>query len=181
MEEKSVGHFGCTPPPNSKEANHHKRVIHVQFLELDMTHIGASSCNTCMSVEDKVYQMVAELQPILQKVDTDIKVEKTLVTDIEHAKALRFKASPSIRIAGFEMIPTKGDIFGLGERYWEWKGALYPSPPVALFIDAVLRVYVDNGLMPDTTSDSYQIPDALKEYFTNPSVQQPQRGSCGCS
>jgi len=180
MEEKSASQCGCSPQLHETETNHRSRVITVQFLELDMTHIGASSCSACMSVEDQLHQMVTELQPIFEKVDTAIKIEKKLVTSLEQAKTLQFKASPSIRIAEIEIIPTKGDILGLGERYWEWNGTFYSSPPTALVVDALLRAYANNGIVPDKTPTSYEVPYYLQEYFVNPSVKT-QSGNCGCS
>ncbi|MFS0722428.1 DUF2703 domain-containing protein [Paenibacillus sp. 1P07SE] len=177
MSENS-SQCGCTPLP--KPAKAQRRVIEVQFLELDMTLIDSSSCNTCLSVEDQIHQLLAELQPVLRRVDTDIKFEKTLVTDVEQAQTLRFKASPTIRIGGFDMIPTKGDLLGLGERYWEWEGVLYPSPPAALFIDAVLRAYVDSHAMADTTTDPYHMPENLKDFFAKLSGSS-KSGGCDCS
>ncbi|WP_269431682.1 DUF2703 domain-containing protein [Bacillus sp. JCM 19034] len=145
-----------------------------------MSRSGVSSCNTCMSVEDQVLQMVADLRPVLEKVNTVVQVKKTIVQSLNQAEELQFKASPSIRIDGLEVLPTQGDIFGLGERFWEWEGSLYNAPPTALIVDTILRAYANSEQTQNTTPFIYQTPEPLREYFTD-SFEKNINDNCECS
>ncbi|MCK0471180.1 DUF2703 domain-containing protein [Halalkalibacter sp. APA_J-10(15)] len=160
-----------------------KRRITVDFLELDMTRVGASSCSTCTSVEEQVSQVLEEVKPILEKVDTIIEFKKTLVQSLEQAKALHFKASPTIRIAETEIIPTKGDVLGLEDRYWEWQGNDHPTPPSGLIIDALLRAYVGDKNVPELATEVFQVSNSLKAYFAKQSTDElstEKANDCGC-
>ncbi|GAE31638.1 DUF2703 domain-containing protein [Alkalihalobacillus hemicellulosilyticus] len=168
---------------SSRASNNDKRRITVHFLELDMTRVGASSCSTCTSVEEQVSQVIDELKPILEQVDTVIEFKKTLIQSLEQTKSLHFKASPTIRIAEMEIIPTKGDVHGLEDRYWEWNGNDYSTPPSGLIIDAVLRAYVEDKKVSDLETEAFQVPDSLKVYFAKQSPEElasEKANDCGC-
>ena len=157
----------------------HQRTLRVQFLELDMTQRGAVSCNTCMSVEDQVRQVIADLQPVFDQVDTVIEMEKTLIKSLEQAEDMHFAASPTIRVGNREVVPFQGDLFGFGARQWEWQGGVYEAPPLALIVDAILRAYASEN---EETQESraYQSAEALKNYFSN-IPKDGAKGDCGCS
>src|SRR5690625_1037028 len=175
MVEKINQQCGC----GTDVQTGHQRTLRVQFLELDMTHQGAASCNTCMSVENQVRQVITDLQPVFDQVDTVIEMEKTLIKSLEQAEDFHFAASPTIRVGNREVVPFQGDLFGFGARQWEWQREVYEAPPIALIVDAILRAYAsENEEIPE--SHSYQSPEALKNFFSNFS-KDGSTGVCGCS
>nr|AGQ45446.1 Putative arsenical resistance operon repressor ArsD [Bacillaceae bacterium JMAK1] len=173
----------CTPSPTTASGIDQRRIT-LHFLELDMTRDGARSCSACTSVEEQVRQVISDAEPILEQVNTVIEFEKTLVQSLEQAESLCFKASPTIRIAEMEILPTKGDIHGLGDRYWEWHENDYATPPSGLIMDAVLRAYVEDKEIPELKTDNFQVPNALIEYFSKKrpeSLTDQESNDCGCS
>lgn len=142
------------------------KVLTIEVLELDMSHIGSVSCNTCGTVESTVNKLADELNEIFRRTDTEIQVKNILISNLEEVEKHRFKASPTIRVGKMEIIPTEGDITGLGERYWMWKGESFSLPPAGLIIDTVLRAYSDHPIDAKSVTMEYQMPKVLRSYFT---------------
>ncbi|KAB8333743.1 DUF2703 domain-containing protein [Scytonema tolypothrichoides VB-61278] len=157
------------------------RTIVVQFLELDMSRAGATSCATCTSTEAQLDAVIARLQPVLAEVGTGVIIEKMLIQSLEQAHALRFAASPTIRVAGHDIVPSRGDLFGFGERFWDWHGQSFSSPPPAAIIDAVLRAYSDDASPASPTRLTPGLPDELVSFFAGSSNTGPSSSTCGCS
>lgn len=155
------------------------RRISVQLLELDMSLSGDSGCSTCSSAENQIRELVANIQPFFDRVHLEICIEKIMVQSLEQAERLKFRASPTIRIHGKEIVPEQGDLFGFGPRYWSWEGKEYVSPPESLIVDALLRAYPKNDAEP-LPNHSYQLPERLKEFFSIPQEADTEQNSC-CS
>lgn len=151
--------------------------IDLIFLEVDMSDRGANSCGACDIAKSRLNAALELARPILGEAGYDIRVNHITVRSEEQARELNFVGSPTLRVAGSEVVPQH--VPNSENRLWLWGGREFSEPPVGLFLDLILQ-----GLRTKKTVAENQpvreIPAYLRKYLQ--STKPAEVSTCGsCS
>lgn len=145
--------------------------IDLLFLEVDMSGSGKKSCGACDVAESRLNTALDLARPLLAEAGYAVRVNKMQVTTEEQARRLKFVGSPTLRVAGSEVVPRHVPD-GEG-RVWSWAGKEFAEPPVGLFLDLILRGVRTEGSRASAQL-AEEIPSYLKRYLQSPT---PEVGS----
>jgi hypothetical protein len=177
----------------------HPRILDVQFLEVDMNSEGTAGCGACDSARSRLRSALWTAEPVLEELGVEVRVRDVLVETEEQARSLAFRASPTIRVGGIELVPEHRAPEGIpggaedGEdRSWLWQGEEHALPPRAMLLDAILQAYAaPEGEAHQTSAftGSYEVPAYVRRFLApgatgagaSPRPGAPDEGSsCGC-
>jgi Domain of unknown function (DUF2703) len=151
-----------------------RRKLRIDFLFLDLT-----TCTRCLGANRSLEAALERVDDVLGAAGVEPEVNKVRVESAEHARALRFVSSPTIRIDGEDVALelrespcgaeacTDGCGADTACRVWVYRGAEYTEPPVEMVVDAILRRVYGGVASPraDVVSD-YALPENLERFFT---------------
>jgi hypothetical protein len=132
------------PGPESPESTH--RVLEVELLALDLT-----SCTRCTGTLANIEEAIAAVERVAGPTGTSIRLKRTLIDSEEAARRHRFVSSPTIRVAGRDIVfetreslcDSCTDLCGCAEgtscRVWSYHGREFTEAPVGLVVEALLR------------------------------------------
>lgn len=150
----------------STKKNDHK--ITIEFLYLDL-----SVCDRCQGTDGRLTQAINAVSNVVGMLGYEIELKKVNINTEELANEFQFVSSPTIRINGKDIAAVKetvcescGDLCGdtVECRVWEYEGQEYHDPPVALLVDAILKViYGDAQVI--AKQKEYVIPENLKNFY----------------
>jgi hypothetical protein len=132
------------PGPDSPESP--RRVLEVEFLALDLT-----SCTRCTGTLANIEEAIAAVERVAEPTGTSIRLKRTLIDSEEAARRHRFVSSPTIRVAGRDIVfetreslcDSCTDLCGCAEgtscRVWSYQGREFTEAPVGLVVEALLR------------------------------------------
>ena len=115
-------------------------------LFLDLT-----TCTRCLGANRSLEAALGRVGDVLRAAGVEPEVNKVRVGSAEHARALRFVSSPTIRIDGEDVAlelrespcGSEACTDGCGAdtacRVWVYRGVEYTEPPVEMVVDAILR------------------------------------------
>jgi hypothetical protein len=113
------------------------KAIDLLFLEVDMSDSGTSSCGACDVAKSRLNAALELARPILGDAGYEVRVNHITVTSEEQARKLNFLGSPTLRVAGSEVVPHH--VPDSEKRLWSWGGKEFSEPPVGLFLDLILE------------------------------------------
>jgi hypothetical protein len=117
------------------------KTLQIQFYQADMSKKGVSSCSSCDTLQQKLDQAIRAVEPLLADLGVEIRKEIiTIQTEIE-AKTHQIVASPTIRIAGFDLFPEHPNPES-EERIWSWKGSSFSEPTREVLVESILRGFL---------------------------------------
>lgn len=138
----------------------------IEFLFLD-----TERCGRCGDTEAHLREAVAlAAQRLGPGVTLDLR--RIHITSAADAASHRVVSSPTIRVDGHDIAralleaPCESDACACADgtpidcRMWEWNGALYPAPPVAMLVQAI--VAPPHGPPP---AQAYVLPQNLARFF----------------
>ena len=160
-----------------------RRKLRVDFLFLDLT-----TCTRCLGANRSLEAALERVGDVLRAAGVEPEVNKIRVESAEHARALRFVSSPTIRIddedvalelrespCGAEAC-TDGCGADTACRVWVYRGAEYAEPPVEMVVDAILRrVYAGATVARADVVSDYELPENLTRFFAG---RPPSEGAC---
>jgi hypothetical protein len=169
------------------------KVVDVEFLEVDMSPERASGCGACDSARGRLRAAIETAEPVLEELGVQVRIRDVLVETEEQARILAFKASPTIKVGGIELVPEhrapEGDQAAEGgeDRAWLWRGEEHALPPKAMILDAILRAYaVLDGEVhePAASAGRYEVPPYVRRFLgtgASGRAAAPTEGpACGC-
>ncbi|MFA5451350.1 MAG: DUF2703 domain-containing protein [Dehalococcoidales bacterium] len=145
--------------------------IHIEYLFLDL-----NTCSPCQATEAALDNAVSEITPVLEECGYEIILNKTQVMSVNHAQALQFASSPTIRINGQDiqpvisekLCPSCSEIGGnsaIDCRVWLYNGEEHWSPPKALLMDVILRAAYSGTIQSINTPSFTHVPDNIKLFL----------------
>lgn len=134
-----------------------RKQLDVLFLEVDMASSKKHSCEACDVATQQLAKALDVVAPLLRDVNVDVRLNKILVTTEDQAQQLRFRGSPTLRVGGFEVFPEH--VTGSEDRKWRWGAREHATPPVGLFVDAILRGWA--GADQEGGEATYAVPPYL--------------------
>jgi hypothetical protein len=145
-------------------------------LEVELLYLDRTICERCKGTETVIKEAVEEAQRILGPTGVEVSLKMTHVRTEEHAVALGFVSSPTIRIMGRDAaVDVKENVCdGCGElggcditcRVWTWQGKEFSVPPKAMLLDAILRVaYLHPSDGRSLPKPLESLPENLKKFF----------------
>lgn len=143
------------------------KTITIEFLYLDL-----NTCERCMATGSTLEEALSLLNPVFEKLDYNVKLNKINITSKELAEQYHFVSSPTIRVNGFDICSELkesdcqdcGDLCGdsVDCRVFVYQGEEYEEPPAAMIIDGIFRILY--GQVQDENK-KYEVPENLKNYF----------------
>lgn len=134
------------------------QAIDLLFLEVDMSSSGKKSCGACDITRSRLNAALDLAHPVLAEAGYEVKVNQVVVTTEEQARELDFVGSPTLRVAGSEVVPRH--VPESEERLWSWGGKEFSEPPVGLFLNLILQ-----SLSADKTANVEQAPKEIPAYL----------------
>lgn len=154
-------------------------------LRIDLLSLDLSTCTRCLGADRSLEAALERVGDVLRAAGVDPEVNRVRVESAEHARALRFVSSPTIRVDGEDVAVelrespcgaeacTDGCGADTACRLWAYRGAEYTEPPVEMIVDAILR-RVYGGVASagaDVVSD-YDLPENLERFFAGRSSSE---------
>jgi Domain of unknown function (DUF2703) len=162
--------------------------LRIDFLFLDLT-----TCTRCLGANRSLESALERVAEVLQAAGVEVEVNKTLVESAEQAHALRFEASPTIRVDGQDIAlelresPCGSDACtdGCGEqtacRVWVYRDQEYTEPPVEMVVDAILRrVYGGASVGRANGPARYELPANLARFFAGKAAARSSKEAACC-
>lgn len=160
------------------------RTAVVDFLFLDL-----SGCERCQSSGASIEGALVALEGVLRGTGARVELRRTQVTNVEHARELRFVSSPTIRVNGrdiaAQVVESECGAEGCGCkpgtscRAWRYGGREFTEAPVGLIVDAILsELYARKPRLP-SPDPAYELPDNLRRAFAAEKATASKGGCCG--
>ncbi len=162
-------------------------------LDIELLAIDLNSCTRCVGTLDHIEKAIDLVRPVLEVMDVQVEVRKTVVENEAQARQLEFAISPTVRIDGrdiaFETMEshcdTCTDLCGCDEgtncRIWPYRGKEYTEAPVGLVVESVLREVLGESSRSAAPAPNYQgVPDNLRRFFDT-KLGKPVDGEACCS
>lgn len=160
------------------------RVVDVELLAIDLT-----TCTRCTGTESNVEKAVEIVARAAEATGTSIRFRKTLIESEEDARRHRFVSSPTIRVAGRDLVfetreslcESCTDLCGCSEgtscRVWSYQGSEHTEAPVGLIVEGLLREI--SGAGPSSTEASdYEVPENLRRFFAGRKSTDAEASAC---
>ena len=156
-----------------------KQIIKDTILTVDFLYLDLSVCTRCQTSENNLDDSLQTIVGLLGDIGHTITLNKIFIETEAQTIQHQFISSPTIRINGRDIEMTVKESYcstcssltneaSIYCRTWNYKGKEYSAPPQALIIDAILKEIYNTELdKPNNTSDMYQLPKNLKDYFDN--------------
>jgi hypothetical protein len=150
-----------------------RRRLRIDFLFLDLT-----TCTRCLGANRSLEGALERVGDVFRAAGVEVEVNKVRVESAEHARALRFVSSPTIRVNDEDLAlelrespcGSQACTDGCGAdtacRVWVYRGHEYTEPPVEMIVDAILRRVYGGAAAPraDVVA-GYQLPENLARFF----------------
>ena len=163
--------------------------LRIEFLFLDLT-----TCARCLGADRSLAAALEVVREVLEATGVGVEVGKILVESAEHARALRFVSSPTIRVDGQDVAlelresscGSEACTDGCGDqiacRVWVHRGREYTEPPVAMIVDAILGHVYGGAPAPRASGlEPYELPENLARFFSARTGSAEFRRSACCS
>ena len=148
--------------------------LRIEFLFLDVR-----ACTRCLGADRSLAAAIEVVREVLEATGVEVEVGKIHVESAEHARALRFVSSPTIRVEGQDVAlelresscGSEACTDGCGDqiacRVWVHRDQEYTEPPVAMIVGAILG-HVDGGTPAAGASgpEPYELPENLARFFS---------------
>jgi hypothetical protein len=155
-----------------------------QTLRIDFLFLDLRTCTRCRGTDRSLGAALTAVADVLQAAGIEVEVNKVHVASEEQARALRFVASPTIRVNGADialelresLCGSEACTDGCGDqiacRVWVHHGQEYTEPPPAMIVEAILRhVY---GTAPELApARRYEVPENLRRFFAGKAASAP--------
>jgi hypothetical protein len=137
------------------------KAIDLLLLEVDMSASGTNSCGACDTAKSRLDAALELARPILGDAGYEVRVNHITVTSEEQARELNFLGSPTLRVAGSEVVPRH--VPETEKRLWSWGGKEFSEPPVGLFLDLILEGVRSMSSPPE--NQPREIPAYVRNYL----------------
>jgi len=160
------------------------RVVDVELLALDLT-----SCTRCTGTLTNIEQAIEIVSHAAEATGSSIRLRKTLIESEEDARRHRFVTSPTIRVAGRDLVfETKEslcdsctDLCGCEEgvscRVWSYQGTEHTEAPVGLIVEGLLREIAGSG-SGGAEASGYEVPENIQRFFAGREKEAAEADSC---
>lgn len=153
--------------PNERRGFTMSKDLIIDFLFLDL-----NVCQRCQGTELALIEALDQSAIKLRNEGYKITLNKINVSTEALAKYYRFISSPTIRVNGKDIAKDLyentcedcGDLCGTSVlcRVWKFQGRSYPTPPIELIKEALIKnqefACLDNEV-------TYEIPENLKRFY----------------
>jgi hypothetical protein len=163
-----------------------RQELRIDFLFLDLT-----TCTRCLGANRSLEEALERVGDVLRAAGVEVEVNKVRVESAEHARALRFVSSPTIRVDGEDVAlelrespcGSQACTDGCGAdtacRVWVHRGSEYTEPPVEMIVDAILRsVYGGAAVTRADVVAGYELPENLARFFAGRAAAPSTEGAC---
>lgn len=175
-----------TNQQTSRQSETAPPAIDIELLALDL-----NSCTRCLGTLDHIEKAIDIVRPVLEVMEAQVKIKKTVVESEEQARRHRFVTSPTVRVNGkdiaFETLESVcescTDLCGCDEgtscRVWRYRGAEYTEAPVGLVVESVLREIMGGGRHASGETPAYdEVPENLRRFFRSRPATRPAETCC---
>ena len=162
-------------------AEYATRTVSVEFLYLDR-----EECTRCRDTEDALTEAIDRVAPLLATLDVELRVEHVHVDSERAARLTELSVSPTVRVNGRDVQPdyavstceSCGELCDCGEtvdcRLWTYRGETHESPPVELFVEALLAGAIDDrGGTAQSAGRHATVPSNLRGFFGSAEGEHP--------
>ena len=163
--------------------------LRIDFLFLDLT-----TCTRCLAADRNLAAALEVVGEVLEAAGVEVEVGKILVKSAEHARALRFMSSPTIRVDGHDVAlelresscGSEACTDGCGDqiacRVWVHRDQEYTDPPVAMIVAAILGHVYGGAPAPGASKpEPYALPENLARFFSARTRSADFKRSACCS
>jgi hypothetical protein len=147
-------------------------------LRIDLLFLDLTTCTRCSGASRSLEAALERVGEVLRAAGVEPEINKVRVESAEHARALRFVSSPTIRVDGEDVALelrespcgaeacTDGCGADTACRVWVYRGLEYTEPPVEMIVDAILlRLYGGAVAARADVVASYELPENLARFF----------------
>lgn len=150
-----------------------KRVLKVEFIQVEMSTDKSNSCSACDTVQGKLTSAIQEAQKLFDHIGCEILLKSTTVKNIEEAEKAQIIASPTIRVGHLDFYPNH--ITDNSEkREWTWNGLTMAEPTKEILIEVLLKGYFE----PQKELEEMEMSPYILKYLNE---SQQVKTDCGCS
>jgi hypothetical protein len=165
-----------------------RRRLQIDFLFLDLT-----TCARCRGTGRSLESALLLVREVLEATGIEVEVNQVQVESARQARELRFESSPTIRVNGRDVaLELRESRCGEGTctdgcggqidcRVWVHDGREHTVAPVAMIVDAILRVIYGGPPVGDgVEAEPYELPANLERFFAGTTAEPREIASC-CS
>ena len=147
-------------------------------LRIDLLFLDLTTCTRCLGANRSLEAALERVGEVLRAAGVEPEVSKIRVESAEHARAVRFVSSPTIRVDGEDVAlelrespcGSEACTDGCGAdtacRVWVYRGAEYTEPPVEMIVDAILRRVYGGAAAPRAgVVAAFELPENLARFF----------------
>ncbi len=152
-------------------------------LKVDFLFLDESVCEPCGGTSKAIVEAVGMLTKPLKSMGINLQVKKIHVANKEIAIAEKFLLSPTIRVNGKDIDPSRtegacptcgtlaGDATSVNCRTWHWRDEEYQAAPVGKVVEEIMAAALyspDNEgccCNDDKEGADFELPDNLKNFF----------------
>jgi hypothetical protein len=161
-------------------------------LRIDLLFLDLTTCTRCLGANRSLEAALERVCDVLRAAGVEPEVNKVRVESAEHARALRFVSSPTIRVDGEDVAlelrespcGSEACTDGCGAdtacRVWVYRGSEYTEPPVEMIVAAILRCVYGGAAAPRADAVAgYELPENLTRFFAGrAAAPSPKEGAC---
>lgn len=146
--------------------------LRIEFLYLDLSH-----CGRCQGTRAALTAAIEATRAPLEYLGKRIERHDRHIASIAEAEDADFRLSPTVRIDGRDLQPDGarsrckecGDLCncagGMDCRAWEWRGVTTATPPVGLFVEAILAAVAGSAAIARRAADAPEGPSPEIQAF----------------
>jgi hypothetical protein len=163
--------------------------VSTRELVIDFLYLDLDTCTRCRGTDANLEAALAQVGHVLAAAGVEVSVRTTLVASAEHAQAIGFVSSPTIRVNGQDIALElrESSCAECGEacacdgtidcRVWVWQGQEYTQAPPAMIVDAILRA-VYRGTEQAAAPVPALVPENLARFFAGKAQLSADAASC---
>ncbi|WP_276167357.1 DUF2703 domain-containing protein [Zobellia alginiliquefaciens] len=150
-----------------------KKVLKVEFIQVEMPSNENNSCSACDTVQGKLVSAIQEVQKLFDNLDCEIFFKSTSVKTIEEAEKAQIIASPTIRVGNLDFYPNHATSKS-EKREWTWNGLTTSEPTKEMLMEVLLKGYFE----PKKELEKKEMSAYILQYLNKEKVTN---SDCGCS
>ena len=164
--------------------------VSTRGLVIDFLYLDLETCTRCRGTDANLEAALAQVGHVLAAAGVEVAVRKTLVASAEHAAAVGFVSSPTIRVNGQDIAlelresscAECGEACGcdgaIDCRMWVWQDQEYTQAPPAMIVDAILRAVYGGAEQAVALPSVVGVPENLARFFAGKAHQAAEAASC---
>lgn len=176
-----------TRTPRTETADAPRGVVEIELLAIDL-----ATCTRCTGTLANIEAAIDAVRAVATATGKSIRLTKTLIETEEEARRHRFVTSPTIRVAGRDIVfetresrcDSCTDLCGCDEgtscRVWSYQGEEHTEAPVGLVVEALLGEIATAPAAAPGAVATAEVPENLRRFFAGRAAKAAEAAGACC-